>query len=116
MDVDMFLEIKSHAGVFIAEALDATAPAAYIPVKPLSEAWLQNLDRIQKIYPAFVGPLNDDFGSNDKFGDIWSDLEGASSLGFHPVWDDGGTEPFTLVFTKEGMGEYQRIKRVILGD
>lgn len=109
----MFFEIKPHDGVYIAETSDASVPASYTPVKLLDETWFQNLVHYQRIYPGKVGPMNNNVQPKDAPSKIWPSLENAHCLSFIPKLAEQESDTFALIFTKEGMGEYNRIKRFI---
>lgn len=107
----MFLEIKPHAGVYITYSERISTPTAYEEVKLLTRQRYINLSLVQNIFPDKVGKLDNPSDGSKENAQTWSFLEQAHSFKF-----EGINFGLTLIFTNEGMGEYNRIKRAILDE
>ena len=115
----MFLEIAPHTGVYYSEVFN---PEAVSPseesIALLDRAWFQNLSVIERVIPGEIAvSVPDNQSEILRTGGRWSEFVGMRFLHFYPnIGTSGHLDTFTLVFSEEGIGEYNRIKRTIMGD
>jgi len=107
----MFLHIKPSPGVFTTSCERISTPSMYENVEPLKLERYLNLSQILSVFPEKVGALDQSGGAPESKVDEWAAVEQAHSLCFA-----GEYNRLTLIFTQEGMGEYNRIKRIVTGE
>jgi hypothetical protein len=103
----MFLKIKSAPGIFKEEKVNRSETAP----KEITKDFYYNIDLVRSIQFGIVGETT-------KFdSDAWDDLGDWKYITFSGITVDYHVPVYlTLVFNEYGMGEYDRIIRVIEGD
>lgn len=103
----MFLKIKSAPGIYKQERVNRSETAP----KEIAKDFYYNLDLVRSIHFGMVG-------ETEKFdSDAWDDLGDWKYITFSGITVDYLVpEYLTLIFDEYGMGEYDRIIKVIEGD
>ena len=110
----MFIEVNEHEGVFKTETCLATTYGV-TPYSEVSSSYKLNLDHVQEVRFGKVekGVIDQEI---KLLGDHapWREMLNSQYISFKCVSEEEGeSNDFSLIFKKEGMGEYQRIKRII---